>query len=592
MIVSTELIQNIDQLSTKELAWLSGYCWAKSKVDRLQSFSADLDQASTATATTTRTVTILSASQTGNANRVAERLHESLQSLPVRLQHYRLGDYKNKQITEEDIVIFVSSTQGEGEFPEEAISFSKYLFGKRAPNLEHLSFAVVGLGDSSYPLFCEASKKWDERLEALGAKRLLPRLDNDVDYEDSVTQWQEQLHACLSELLHNETPAVSSPAVQITPASKTYDRTRPYLAELIQKQKITARQANKNTLHIEIDLGDSGIQYSPGDSLGILPTNNTDLVQDFLALFDFKPEALVQLKSGQSLPLIEALTHHVELTQNSVALVKKWAQISQHPELIALVEHPEKAQHYASVTPLYAMIQAYPATIDPQQWFAFLRPLSPRMYSIASAQAEVGAEVHITLGVVEYTHQQKHYRGVCSDYLCAQLEEGDTLPIFIEPNPRFRLPHDPNTPIIMIGAGTGIAPYRAFMQQREQDQAQGRAWLIFGNQKFTDDFLYQSEWQRWHQLGFLHKASLAWSRQNPQQKVYVQDKIRAESAELWQWLSQGAHVYVCGDANQMAKEVEQALLHVIAHEGQLNSEQSEQYLDELRDNGRYQRDVY
>lgn len=598
MIASEELLKSVHALNSHELAWLSGYCWA-----RTQNGTADtalpITEASAVTLApqnapvVQRQVLILSGSQTGNARRVAEQLHEQLQGLQAEIRLESIGDYKPRQLSEEDIVLLVCSTQGEGEYPEEAISFAKFLFGKRAPDLSHLSFAVLALGDSSYPLFCEAGKNLDQRFAELGATRLFDRIDCDLSYESQATQWRQDIRVVLHEqlTLRHETDQAASTQSTV-PSTSVYSKEQPYRASLLTKQKITARSANKNVQHLEIDLGDSGLQYQAGDALGVYVKNNPDLVTAFLEVLQLDPQSSVTLSNGTTLPLEQALIEHLELTQNSANFVKKWAELSQHPELLALITDNNGLQEYVDTTPLLAVVKDHPATVDAQTWVQLLRPLTPRMYSIASAQDEVGPEVHLTLGLVEYEHDGRPYAGVASDYIGLQLQEGDELEVFVEPNPRFRLPEDPTTPIIMIGSGTGVAPFRSFMQQREADEASGPAWLIFGNQRFTDDFLYQSEWQRWHKQGLLTKTSFAWSRQKPNQKVYVQHRVQENGAALWQWIQQGAHIYVCGDANNMAKAVEAALVELISTHGQLDAEDADAYLDQLRDDRRYQRDVY
>ena len=599
MIASEELLKSVHALNTHELAWLSGYCWARTQngAPLAQALGSDATGAVLAppeAVTTPRQVLVLSGSQTGNARRVAEQLHEQLQGLQAEIRIESIGDYKARQLAEEDIVLLVCSTQGEGEYPEEAISFAKFLFGKRAPDLSQLSFAVLALGDSSYPLFCEAGKNFDLRLAELGATRLFDRIDCDLSYEAQATAWRQDIRVVLHEqlTLRHDTEQASAQTAAVSTAEQAYTKDQPYRASLIAKQKITSRAANKNVQHIEIDLADSGIEYQAGDALGVYVKNNPELVGAFLDTLQLDGSQPVRLANGLTLPLEQALLEHLELTQNQVGFIKKWAEISQHPELLERVAHADSLHDYAANTPILAVIKAYPANVDAQTWVDVLRPLTPRMYSIASAQDEVGPEVHLTLGLVQYEHDGQAFAGVASDYLGLQLDEGDEIDVFVEANPRFRLPADPATPIIMIGSGTGVAPFRSFMQQREADDATGPAWLIFGNQRFTDDFLYQSEWQRWHKQGTLSKTSFAWSRQQPNTKVYVQQRVQENAAELWQWIQQGAHIYVCGDANNMAKAVEAALLELISTQGQLNEEDADAYLDQLRDDRRYQRDVY
>ncbi len=603
MIGSSELLSSVNNLKQAELAWLSGYCWARLEQEESQlpteNLLATLNGAAVLaepSAATPRRVLVLYASQTGNAKGVAEQLQQQLQTVHDQVQLQSVGDYKNRDIGQEDIVLLISSTQGEGEYPEQAISFAKFLFSKRAPDLSQVSFAVLGLGDSSYPFFCESAKKFDQRFAELGAKRLQPRVDCDLDYQGPASQWQSELTLLLKDTLKDSLNGVATPVEKASAAEQSavaaYSKERPYTASVIARQQITSRDASKVTEHIEIDLADSGIEYQAGDVLGVYVKNDPALIAAVLTALQLDGQATVQLSNGQACSLEQALSEHFELTQNNPVLVRKWAELTGNPELQALIADSAALQEFASQTPLVAMLQNYAANIDAQAVLGFLRPLTPRMYSIASAQDEVGEEVHLTLGRVQYQHQGQDYSGVASAYLGQQLEEDDQVQVFVEANTHFRLPENTQTPIIMIGAGTGIAPYRAFLQQRESDQAAGGAWLIFGNHKFTDDFLYQSEWQRWHQLGLLSKTSFAWSRQNPKRKTYVQDKIIENGQEVWQWLQQGAHIYVCGDANNMAKAVEAALLQVIHQFGSLNPEDAETYLDELRDERRYQRDVY
>ncbi len=598
MIASEELLNSVHALNSHELAWLSGYCWARTQngaVTEVSTASAAAVLNVTDTPVVQRQVLILSGSQTGNARRVADQLHDQLQGLQADIRIESIGDYKARQLVEEDIVLLVCSTQGEGEYPEEAISFAKFLFGKRAPDLSQQSFAVLALGDSSYPLFCEAGKNLDQRFAELGATRLFDRIDCDLSYETQATQWRQDIRVVLHEQLtlrHEVDSTQHATSANTAVAEQSYTKDQPYTASLIAKQKITSRAANKNVQHIEIDLGDSGIQYQAGDALGVHVKNNPELVQAFLDTLQLNGEETVRLADGAELPLEQALTERLELTQNQVGFVKAWAELSQHADLLEQVNATDSLHDYASNTPILAIVQRYPATVTAQGWVDLLRPLTPRMYSIASAQDEVGPEVHLTLGVVQYDHDGRDYAGVASDYLGLQLDEGDEVQVFVEANPRFRLPSDPATPIIMIGSGTGVAPFRSFMQQREADEATGPAWLVFGNQRFTDDFLYQSEWQRWHKQGLLSKTTFAWSRQKPDQKVYVQHRVQENGAELWQWIQQGAHIYVCGDANNMAKAVETALLELISTHGQLDADDADAYLDQLRDDRRYQRDVY
>ena len=596
--LSTEWQQQLDQFSATQLAWLSGYCWARSQNGQaaaVGSAAASVSAVAAAPAAVARKITVLSASQTGNARRVAEQLLVQLQEAALDAQLVAAGDYKAKNIASEDILLIVASTQGEGEPAEEAVSLHKFLHGKKAPQLAQLSYAVLGLGDTSYPNYCQAGKDFDAALEKLGATRLAARVDCDLDFQAASEAWRTQVAGLVQELaaasaapVAGSAPATSSTSVV---AEQHYTKENPYSATLSVGQKITANDANKDVRHIEIDLADSGIHYAAGDALGVWFSNDEALVAEVLGLAGLSGDEKVSLANGQSLSIKEALTFHDELTQNTPQFIKGYAELSQNAALLQLVQDTTALQAAVDCTPIAGILHDYPHAIGAEQLHGLLRPLTPRMYSIASAQAEVETEVHLTVGRVAFEHHGQAYTGGASGFLSDRVEEGGEIKVFVEPNKNFRLPESGDTPIIMIGAGTGVAPFRAFIQQRDNNGDAGLNWLVFGNQKFTDDFLYQSEWLQYRKNGLLNKVSTAWSRQG-KEKVYVQHKLRENAADVWQWLQNGAHVYVCGDALKMAKDVEQALLDIIAEHGNMSLDDADEYLSELRENKRYQRDVY
>ncbi|CNF75871.1 TPA: NADPH-dependent assimilatory sulfite reductase flavoprotein subunit [Yersinia enterocolitica] len=577
----------VGEFSPTQMAWLSGYFWGMVN----QQPGAVVAPAVAAPAAVT--ITLISASQTGNARRLAEQLRDDLLAAKLNVNLVNAGDYKFKQIAQERLLVIVASTQGEGEPAEEAVALHKFLFSKKAPKLPETAFAVFGLGDTSYEHFCQAGKDFDNKLAELGAQRLLERVDADVEYQESAQQWRQQIVAALQARV----PAQSAAAVAVTPSgavdeitSSPYSKAAPLTAQLSVQQKVTGRNSEKDVRHIEIDLGDSGLRYQPGDALGIWFDNDPALVEELLALLWLKGDEQVSI-DGQNISLSQALRSQLELTQNTTLIVDKYAALSRDEKLIALLADKPALQHYAKNTPIVDMVRQAPSDLNADQLVALLRPLTPRLYSIASSQAETESEVHITVGVVRYDIDGRPRTGGASGYLADRLEVDGDIRIFIEHNDNFRLPTNPETPVIMIGPGTGIAPFRAFMQQREADGATGKNWLLFGNPHFTEDFLYQVEWQRYVKDGLLTRIDLAWSRDQAD-KIYVQDKLREQGAELWNWIQQGAHIYVCGDANRMAKDVEQVLLDVVALHGAMDAEQADEYLSELRLARRYQRDVY
>ncbi|MDA8488110.1 NADPH-dependent assimilatory sulfite reductase flavoprotein subunit [Kluyvera sp. Awk 3] len=573
-------------LSPTQLAWVSGYFWG---VLNQQPGAATVSAAPAAVEVPA--ITLISASQTGNARRVAEALRDDLLAAKLNVNLVNAGDYKFKQIASEKLLVVVTSTQGEGETPEEAVALHKFLFSKKAPKLTDTAFAVLGLGDTSYEFFCQAGKDFDSKLAELGGERLLDRVDADVEYQAAAAEWR----ARLVDVLKARAPA--APSVQVAASgavnevhTSPYTKEAPLSASLSVNQKITGRDSEKDVRHIEIDLGDSGLRYQPGDALGVWYQNDPALVQELVELLWLKGDEPVTV-NGKTLPLAEALQWHFELTVNTANIVENYATLTRSESLLPLVGDKTQLQQYAATTPIVDMVRFSPAQLDAEALIGLLRPLTPRLYSIASAQAEVESEVHVTVGVVRYEIEGRARAGGASSFLADRVEEEGEVRVFIEHNDNFRLPANPQTPVIMIGPGTGIAPFRAFMQQRAADGAEGKNWLFFGNPHFTEDFLYQVEWQRYVKEGVLSRIDLAWSR-DQKEKIYVQDKLREQGAELWRWINDGAHIYVCGDANRMAKDVEQALLEVIAEFGAMDIEAADEFLSELRVERRYQRDVY
>ncbi|KHN52359.1 NADPH-dependent assimilatory sulfite reductase flavoprotein subunit [Pectobacterium fontis] len=592
----TRLQAATGDFSSTQLAWLSGYFWGLvQQPENVQpgAITATATTAAAAVSVPVQTITLISASQTGNARRVAEQLRDDLLAAKLSVNLVNAGDYKFKQIGQEKLLLIVTSTQGEGEPPEEAVALHKFLLSKKAPELKDTAFAVFGLGDTSYEFFSKAGKDFDGRLAELGAERLLDRVDADVDYQAQAEQWRRQLVDVLQARVPVQGAAVAQLAAQgaldeIT--SSPYSKVSPLHATFAVNQKVTGRNSEKDVRHIEIDLGDSGLRYQPGDALGVWFDNDPALVQELLELLWLKGDESVSV-DGKTLPLSQALKIHFELTQNTAPIVEKYAALSRNDTLLSLLADKPALQQFAQRTPLVDMVRQAPAELTAEQLIGLLRPLTPRLYSIASSQAEVESEVHITVGVVRYDYEGRARAGGASSYLADRLSEDDEIRVFIEHNDNFRLPANSDTPVIMIGPGSGIAPFRAFMQQRDAEGAEGKNWLFFGNPHFTEDFLYQVEWQRYVKDGLLTHIDLAWSRDQAH-KVYVQDKLREKGAEVWRWLQDGAHLYVCGDANRMAKDVEQALLDVIVEHGGMDSEQADEFLSDLRLERRYQRDVY
>ncbi|VFP88777.1 NADPH-dependent assimilatory sulfite reductase flavoprotein subunit [Candidatus Erwinia haradaeae] len=576
----------IDDCSLPHLTWIAGYLWGiihQTEETKLYPIKKE---------THIPTITILSASQTGNARRLSEQLYETLDLEKFQSHLINTSDYQFKKINQEQILVLITSTQGNGEPPEEAVALYKFLMSNKAPNMNTCSFAVFGLGDTSYELFNQAGKDFDRRLEELGATRLLNRVDADVEFSDQACSWRTQLVKILQEHITSNTSQVTNTNIKnINSINNTlYTKDTPLRAHLLVNQKITGRNSNQDVRHIELDLGESNLRYQPGDSLGVWFENDPELVQELMDLTCLSIDDKV-IVNDNLISIQEALKKHYELTINTTQIIKKYAELAQNNHLMTKLDTQEKLQQYAKNTPIIEMIRVTPVKLNSQKLINILRPISPRLYSISSAQEENEKEVHITVSVVRFNIDGRARSGGASSYLADRLHENDEIRIFVEQNNNFRLPVDPNKPIIMIGPGTGIAPFRAFMQKRNSEKASGKNWLFFGNPHFTEDFLYQIEWQRYVKNGILTHIDLAWSR-DQKKKIYVQDKIYDKGEEVWRWIQDGAYLYVCGNASHMAKDVEKVLLKVITEFGKMDLTTADEFLNNLRIEHRYQRDVY
>lgn len=577
-----QLNQALSTLNTQQLVWVSGYLYG------LSQSGSQPAAASGTPAAPGGSLTILYGSQTGNAKGVASAIKAQAETrgLPVTLTS--MADYKPKQLKKETHLLVVVSTYGEGEPPESAVDLFEQLKKGKVGKLEGLKFAVLGLGDSSYEFFCQTGKDFDGLLTKAGADRVHELASLDVDYQEAAKAWGEQaVNAIATTLSAGSASSSVTNAVQQAVGHSQYDKANPFPARLSLNQKITGRDSTKDIRHVEISLEASGITYQPGDALGVWFDNDADLVGEVLALAGRSGDEATAHGS-----LREVLTRNLELTRLHGGFITGLAELSDNAALNDLAGDKAQVNAQVSSAQVVDVLKRFPTPLSAEQLIGLLRPLTPRLYSIASAQSEVEEEVHLTVAVVRYPQEDGTVRsGAASSYLADRLAEDAEVRVFVEHNDNFRLPANPDTPVIMVGPGTGIAPFRAFMQEREAQDASGKNWLFFGNPHFTQDFLYQLEWQRYVKSGLLSKISLAFSRDQAN-KIYVQDRLREAGLELYQWLEAGAHFYVCGDANHMAKDVQEALLDVIAEHGHKSREEAEEYLSELRRAKRYQRDVY
>ena len=581
------------ELSPQQLAWVSGYFWG---VSQTSGATQPINQAAAAVSSEPAgKLSIIYASQTGNAKGVAEALKTEASASGISVELFDASDYKGKNLAKETHVIIVASTNGEGEAPDNAIELHEFLQSKKAPKLDNLKYAVIGLGDSSYEFFCQTGKDFDAYLSKKGATPFLERIDLDVDYEAAAAEWRKQALEKVKETLSTGNDSkngqvVQLPVGQAAHSHSQYSKQNPYTATLLASQKITGRDSGKDVRHIEIDLEDSGLTYQPGDALGVWFENSPELAAAILKQIGLTGEEQVEV-DGEFISLQKALVEKYEITSANPQQVAKFSELSGSKKLEKLAQDKDKLRHYAGNTQVIDLLSEKKTKLTAEQLVSLLRRLTPRLYSIASSQTEVDEEVHLTVAVVEYQQGGEARFGGASSFLSHRLEEGDEVKVFIEHNNNFKLPQDDNAPVIMIGPGTGIAPFRSFVQERDNRDAEGKNWLFFGDRTFTQDFLYQVEWQKYLKSGVVNQLDVAFSR-DQQEKVYVQHRILEHSAQVWQWLQDGAYIYVCGDATRMAKDVHDALITIVEQQGKKNREEAEQFVNDLRKAKRYQRDVY
>jgi sulfite reductase (NADPH) flavoprotein alpha-component len=582
------LARLLDGLDTHALWWLSGYSAGLAANPP----TAAMAPAPAAAANPGVTpVTVVYGSQTGNAKRVAERLAKDIESAGCAVRLLRADAFPLRELKSERLLYVVISTQGDGDPPDDSRAFVEYLTGKRAPQLNGLRFAVLGLGDSSYPQFNAIGRRLDTRLAELGAERLFERGDADLDIQTVAEAWQRRALEHARESAPKAAARASVVPLRATASVVTHDRDRPFAAGLLANQRITARDSARDVRHLELSLEGSGLDYEPGDALGVWPRNSAHLVDSVLGTLGLDGETTVAIGS-ESRSLRDWLESRRELTRLGRPFVATHAALAGDASLNRLLA-PDQAAQLTDLLGSHQVIdllRAWPASWSADELVAALRPLAPRLYSIASSRKLVGDEAHLTVDHVAWKSFGFDHGGAASGFL-ARAGDESRIPVFVERNDRFRLPADADRDLIMIGPGTGIAPFRAFMQERAATGAGGRHWLFFGNPHFRSDFLYQVEWQEALREGRLQRLDLAFSRDQAE-KVYVQHRLREHARELYHWLENGAHLYVCGDATRMGRDVEESLLGIIAAQAGLDREGAAERLEALRRDGRYSRDVY
>jgi sulfite reductase (NADPH) flavoprotein alpha-component len=592
----SELLRHVvEGLDSASLQWISGFtagiAYARAAGGALPANEPLPGPTPAVRAEPTARLTVVFGSQTGNGRRVAERLGQAAESAGLAVRVYAARDYPTRDLAAERLLAVVMSTHGDGEPPDDARGWLEFLESKRAPQLPQLRFSVLALGDSSYPKFCETGRQVDLRLEALGATRLLPRVDCDLDYERLATPWLDRV---VTGARDASGPASGATVTRLRSVGATprHDRERPFDAPVLANDRITGRDASREVRHLEISLEGSGLSYRPGDSLGVWHDNSAAIADAVAAAIAADPDAPV-LVDDRSLTLREWLVRQREVTRLTRPFLRQHAERGGHQALTELLVAGREVELREMLKDLQLIdvLQQYPAEWSAEELVKALRPLVPRLYSIASSQSVVGDEAHLTVAVVDYRRNGQRRVGAASSHLAGLVGDDVRVRVFVEPNERFRLPEDPSRDVIMIGPGTGVAPYRGFLQEREAQGASGRHWLVFGARHFATEFLYQVEWQEAMRKGLLDRLDLAFSRDRTP-RTYVQDRLREHGADLFAWLEGGAHLYVCGDAERMAPDVHAALREVIGVHGGLDPEAAEAYLRRLGDDRRYLRDVY
>lgn len=596
-----QLQQLTANLSANQLLWLSGYFYGQATGGGAT--VAAVAPAPAVAVAPAGKLTILYGSHTGNSKKVAQQAAEAARQRGLTPEVRDMNDYPTRQLAQEQNLLVVVSTHGEGEPPIAAEELHQFLKGPRAPKLPKLRFAVLALGDSSYLHFCQTGKDFDQRLAELGGTRLLDRVDADVDYQTAASQWVE---AALNQLAGTTetaaTAGASATAVSVGAAHSPiqpstyspiaeYTRENPWPARVLESIQLNGRGSDKETYHIELDLAGSGLQYAPGDALAVRPRNHDPLVEEVLRAARLSDSAPVQL-GAESLPLAAALASRRELTVLTRDVLERYATLAPHAELRGLLADTTRLQPYLYGRDVADLLTDFPTDQLTAQTLAdTLRPLPTRAYSIASSLLTHPDEVHLTVGAVRYEAHGRRKQGVCSSFLADRVAVGDEVRVFVEHNEYFKLPANPATDIIMIGAGTGIAPFRAFVEERVELGAAGRNWLLFGNPHFTTDFLYQTEWQQHLKKGGLARLDVAFSRDQAE-KIYVQDRLLENSREVFGWLESGAQLYVCGDKNRLGGAVQTALTQVVQREAGLSADDAAAYVKNLRKQRRYLEDVY
>lgn len=614
--------------SPEERAWINGYlagllCHPNAPLASAPSNTPapNPNPTSSNTAPPKTQLLLLYGSQTGSAEGLAKQTAKEAKSKGFEVSLLSLNEFVSKPSHPVSRVLIITSTWGDGDPPDNATEFWKWLSASPPPEVARWNYAVLGLGDRNYSDFCGAAKKFDARLAELKAHRLLPLAECDVDYHSTAQAWLSQLWSAFSQVQLNPNPSATisasssttTPSRQSAPSpnhalpaqegleskgtrdcSPRFDKSHPFPGRLLSNRKLNGPASDKDTRHLEFQIDTAQLPYQAGDALGVLPLNCPVLVEELLACIGCSGDESITIDDSSSISLQQGLLARFVIANPTTALLRELAARSHNPTLLDLLS-PGRQSDLVDWCRGRDVVDVLHFCNRPRfaaaEFASLLSPLRPRLYSISSSPLAVPNQVHLTVAVVRYESHGRPKKGVCSTFLAERVPSQSTVPIFVQTSHGFRPPADPSTPMIMVGPGTGIAPFRAFLQERQALGARGSNWLLFGDQKRASDFLYAEELEAWRKDGFLTRLDLAFSR-DQERKVYVQDRMREHASTLWSWLEQGAHFYVCGDAKRMAKDVDSALRSILMSTGGLTDDQALDYIKTLKAQHRYQRDVY
>ena len=532
-------------------------------------------------------VTILVGSQTGNAEGCAKKMAKELNGGRFETEVVDMGQYDSGRLAGEKNLLIITSTYGDGEPPDNAADLYEFIHSDKAPEMKGVRYSVLSLGDTEYPDFCKCGIDFDNRLEALGAERFYERVDCDVDYDEPFAAWRKGIVESLGGAQLATTPAAVEE--EVVP----YGKKNPFPSPILRNYNLNGAGAEKETHHVELSLEGSGMEYVVGDALGVCPVNPEEQVDEILNSLPFNTNEEVPLPGGGGASLREALTTSYDIRSLTPKLLQAWQERSGSPFLRSVVETQDRKvmNEFCWGRELIDLVTEYPADFsDGEEFLTVLKKLQPRLYSISSSPNAHPGEVHLTIAIVRYHSHGRQRGGVCSTFL-ADRSEGLQPGSFVHHNKAFRLVEDDNAPIIMVGPGTGVAPFRAFLEERRVRGATGKNWLLFGNPYRKTDFLYEEEFIQMQKEGVLSRLDLAFSR-DQEQKIYVQHRMEEEGALMWEWLEGGACFYVCGDASRMAKDVDASLHRVVEKHGGKSEDEARDYVKAMKKERRYQRDVY